>query len=148
MSPAEPARFLAALQDRFALGANRALEPELRRPPVWTWPLWRDRVALFLVGPGLLGVLIMFGALAFRYPDLSPDLPLHFDVNGEPDRISPKSELFMLPAIGLFVWLFNTAVGVWLYRHVQRGAAYLLWFGALATQGIAGLALFILMRWA
>lgn len=147
VSPADPKRFLEALQDRFALGPSRALAPELQRPPVWTWPLWRDRAALFLMGAGLVGLLIMFAALTFRYPDLSPDLPMHFDVAGLPDRISPKSELFTLPVIGLVVWVFNTAVGVWLYRHVQRGGAYLLWFGALAVQGIAGLALFNLMRW-
>jgi hypothetical protein len=72
---------------------------------------------------------------------------MHFDVAGLPDRIAPKSELFMLPVIGLVVWVLNTGMGVWLYRHVQRGGAYLLWFGALAVQGIAGLALFNLMRW-
>ncbi len=147
LSPADGAGFVAALQDRYTLGANRRLEPELQRPPLWTWPLWSDRAALFLMAAGLLGLLIMFGALSFRYPDLSPDLPVHFDVAGLPDRIAAKSELFTLPFIGLAVWLFNTATGVWLYRHVQRGAAYLLWFGALAVQGIAGLALFNLMRW-
>jgi hypothetical protein len=147
ISPADPQGFLRALQERFALGANRILEPELRRPPIWTWELWRDRAALLLIGLGLLGLLVMFGALCFRYPELSADLPLHFDVTGIPDRISPKSELFMLPAIGLVVWLINTAAGIWLYRHVQRGAAYLFWLGALVVQGIAGLALFNLMRW-
>jgi hypothetical protein len=147
ISPLDPQGFLRALQERFALGVNRTLEPELRRPPIWTWPLWRDRTALFLIGAGLIGVLVMFGALCFRYPGLSSDLPLHFDVTGLPDRISPKSELFTLPMIGLAVWIFNTGAGIWLYRHVQRGAAYLLWFGALVVQGIAGLALFNLMRW-
>ena len=147
ISPLDPQGFLRALQERFALGVNRTLEPELRRPPIWTWPLWRDRTALFLIGTGLLGVLVVFGALCFRYPGLSSDLPLHFDVTGLPDRISPKSELFTLPMIGLAVWIFNTGAGIWLYRHVQRGAAYLLWFGALVVQGIAGLALFNLMRW-
>jgi hypothetical protein len=147
VSPADDRGFLLALQERFALGANRVFEPELKRPPLWTWPLWSDRAALFLMGAGLLGVLVMFGALCFRYPDLSSDLPVHFDVTGLPDRIAGKAELFTLPVLGLAVWLFNTAVGVWLYRHVQHGAAYLLWFGALAVQGIAGLALFNLMRW-
>jgi hypothetical protein len=147
LSPSDQERFLRALQDRFALGPNRVVEAELKRPPVWTWPLWRDRAALFLIGAGLLGVLIMFAALTFRYPSLSSDLPMHFDVAGLPDRIAPKSELFTLPIIGLVVWVLNTGLGVWLYRRVQRGAAYLLWFGALAVQGIAGLALFNLMRW-
>ncbi len=147
ISPSDTQGFLNALQERFALGVNRPVEPELRRPPIWTWPLWRDRGALFLIGTGLLGVLVMFGALCFRYPGLSADLPLHFDVTGLPDRISPKSELFILPLMGLAVWFFNTGAGIWLYRRVQRGAAYLLWFGALAVQGIAGLALLNLMRW-
>jgi hypothetical protein len=147
LSPIDGGAFVEALQERYSLGANRVLETELRRPPLWTWPLWSDRIALILIFAGLLGVLVMFGALCFRYPDLSSDLPVHFDVSGLPDRIAGKSELFTLPLIGLTVWLFNTATGVWLYRHVQRGAAYLLWFGALVVQGIAGLALFNLMRW-
>lgn len=147
VSPSDSRGFVQALQERYRLGANRILDPELKRPPLWTWPLWSDRVALFLMAAGLIGVLVMFGALCFRFPDLSSDLPVHFDVSGLPDRIAGKTELFTLPFIGLAVWLFNTAVGVWLYRHVQHGAAYLLWFGALAVQGIAGLALFNLMRW-
>lgn len=147
LSPADRQGFLRALQERFALGAGRLLQVELRRAPIWTWPLWRDRGALFLMGAGLLGVLVMFGALCFRYPALSSDLPLHFDINGLPDRIAPKSDLFALPLIGLLTWLTNTTAGIWLYRHIQQGAAYLLWGGALAVQGIAGLALFNLMRW-
>ncbi|MGE5603177.1 MAG: DUF1648 domain-containing protein [Nitrososphaerales archaeon] len=147
VSPADSRGFVQALQERYVMGANRVLETELKRPPIWTWPLWSDRAALFLMVAGLVGVLVLFGALCFRYPDLSSDLPVHFDVSGLPDRIAGKSELFTLPFIGLAVWLFNTAAGVWLYRHVQRGAAYLLWFGALAVEGIAGLALFNLMRW-
>ncbi len=147
LSPADSKGFIRALQERFALGGGRVMQVELRRPPIWTWPLWRDRGALFLIGAGLLGVLLMFGVLCFRYPNLSSDLPLHFDVNGMPDRIAPKSGLFALPVIGLVVWLFNTAAGVWLYRRVQQGAAYLLWGGALAVQGIGGLALINLMRW-
>ncbi len=147
LSPADRQGFLRALQERFALGAGRTLQAELHRAPVWTWPLWRDRSALFLIGAGLLGVLVMFGVLCFRYPALSSDLPLHFDVDGLPDRIAPKSGLFALPVISLLTWLLNTAFGVWLYRHVQRGAASLLWGGALAVQGIAGLALLNLMRW-
>ncbi len=69
----------------------------------------------------------MFGMLTFRFPDLSSDLPLHFDVNGLPDRIAPKSGLFALPLIGLLAWLGNLTAGVWIYRRLQRYGAYLLW---------------------
>jgi hypothetical protein len=147
LSPVDAQGFLTALQQRYAFGAARVVEPELQRPPVWTWPLWRDRTALILMGAGLLGVLLMFGYLCFQFPFLSSDLPLHFDMSGLPDRIAPKAELFGIAIIGLVTWLFNTATGVWLYRHVQQGAAYLLWGGAMVVQAIAGLALFNLMRW-
>lgn len=147
LSPENRPGFVKALQERYSLGVARPLAAELKRPPLWTWPLWRDRLALGLIVLGLAGVLVMFGGLTFRFPGLSSDLPLHFDVDGLPDRIAAKSELFLLPVIGLIVWLFNTGSGIWLYRHVQRGSAYLMWLGALAVQGIAGLALFNLMRW-
>jgi hypothetical protein len=147
LSPAEPERFLAALQARYALGPARPLKIELRRPPFWTWALWQDRTAQLLIGLGLLGVLLMFGYLSFRFPTLSADLPLHFDVAGIPDRIAPKSGLFALPIIGLVTWFFNLAAGILMYRRVQPQGAYLLWGGALVVQGIAGLALFNLMRW-
>jgi hypothetical protein len=147
LSPLDRAGFIEALQARYALGTARRLETEIQRPPLWTWSLWRDKVALFLIGAGLIGVVLMFGMLCFRFPNLSSDLPLHFDVNGLPDRISSKTGLFALPIIGLAAWTFNLVLGIILYRRVQRGAAYLLWGGALVVQGIAGLALFNLMRW-
>lgn len=147
LSPINADGFMQAMQERHALGPARLLAAELQRPPLWTWPLWRDRAAMFLMGAGLLVLLLMFGVLCFRFPSLSSDLPLHFDISGLPDRIAPKEGLFALPIIGLVTWLLNTAVGIWLYRHVQHGAAYLLWGGALVVQGIAGLALFNLMRW-
>ena len=147
LSPANEVGFLAALQERYALGAARSLQADLRRPPLWTWSLWRDWTALFLIVAGLLGVLVMFGGLSFRFPDLSSDLPLHFDVAGIPDRIAPKSGLFALPIIGLMAWVFNLASGVIMYRRKQSQGAYLLWGGAVVVQGIAGLALFNLMRW-
>jgi Domain of unknown function (DUF1648)/Bacterial PH domain len=146
LSPADPAKFLAAIQSRYALGVARPLRPELQRPPLWTWRLWRDRVAQVLIVAGLAGVLLMFGILAFRYPSLPADVPLHFDVNGIPDRIAAKSGLFALPFIGMLVWLVNLVSGIWLYRRYQLGAAYLLWGGALIVQAIAALALLNLIR--
>lgn len=146
ISPAAPQKFLAALQARYALGAARPLVIELRRPPLWTWGLWRDRSAQALILAGLLGLLLMFGVLAFRYPGLPSDMPLHFDVRGIPDRIAAKSGLFALPLIGLITWLTNLMIGIALYRRAQSGAAYLLWGGAVVVQAIAGLALLGLMR--
>ena len=146
ISPADSAKFLAAIQSRYALGIARPKRAELQRPPLWTWRLWRDRFAQVLIVAGLAGMLFMFGILAFRYPSLPADVPLHFDVNGIPDRIDAKSGLFALPFIGMIVWLVNLVAGIWLYRRYQLGAAYLLWGGALIVQAIAALALLSLIR--
>jgi hypothetical protein len=146
ISPADPAKFLAAVQSRYALGVARPKRSELQRPPLWTWRLWRDRIAQVLILAGLIGVLFTFGILAFRYPSLPADIPLHFDANGIPDRIAAKSGLFALPLIGMLVWLVNLVAGIWLYRRYQLGAAYLLWCGAVVVQAIAGLALLNLIR--
>jgi hypothetical protein len=147
VSPADAEGFLRALQERYALGIARPLRAELRRPPLWTWRLWRDSSALFLITAGLLGVLLLFGLYAFRLPALPSDLPLHFDASGFPDRIAPKTDLVALPAIGLLAWFFNLLGGIEVYRRVQRQGAYLLWGGALIIQVIAGLALLNIMRW-
>ncbi len=147
LSPANPQAFIDALQERYQLGIARWVPEEVQRPPLWTWELWRDWRALALIGAGLLGVLSMAGALCFRFPVLSSDLPMHFDVTGMPDRIAPKSGLLMLPVIGFLTWIVNLALGVWVYRRGQRQGAYLLWAGAVVVQIIIGLALFNLMRW-
>lgn len=146
LSPADPQKFLAALEARYALGAARPLALELRRPPLWTWELWRDRSAQVLILAGLILLLTMFGVLAFRYQGLPADVPLHFDARGIPDRIAAKSGLFALPVIGLITWLSNLAIGIVLYRRAQKAAAYLLWGGAVIVQIIAGAALLSLMR--
>jgi hypothetical protein len=147
LSPAEPYEFLEAVQARFALGVAIPRSIEVRRPPLWRWDLWRDWRALVLIGAGFLGAFVIFGMLSFRFPALPSDVPLHFDVNGLPDRIAPKSGLFALPLIGLLAWVFNLAGGVWIYRRMQRQGAYLLWAGAVIVQIIAGLALLNAIRW-
>jgi hypothetical protein len=147
ITPEDSDGFIEALQERYALGPGRALSAELQRPPLWTWRLWRDYVALFLIAAGLFGVILMFGVYCFRLPSLSADLPLHFDINGLPDRIAPKASLIALPAIGLLAWFINLTAGIWIYRRLQRHGAYLLWGGAVAVQVLAAAALFNIMRW-
>ena len=147
ISPADAEGFIRALQERYALGMARWRKTELQRPPLWTWRLWRDHTALVLIGAGLLGVLLMFGVFCFRLPGLSSDLPLHFDVNGLPDRIAPKISLIVLPGISLLAWLMNLVGGIWIYRRMQQQGAYLLWGGAVAVQVVAWFALLNVMRW-
>jgi len=140
VTPAQPERFLAALQARHLLGRARVRRPLTIRPPLRDYPLWRDRLGLGLLGAGFLLNLALFGLLSWRFPTLPADLPLHFDAAGQPDRIGTRSALFILPTLGLLAWLTNTAWGIWQYRR-QRLASYLLWGGAAAVQVLALVAL-------
>jgi hypothetical protein len=145
ISPAEPERFLEALQERNLLGPAHTLPSEPRWPPLWGWHFWQDRLGLGLLLAALALVLALFGVLAFRFPSLPAEIPLHFDALGRPDRVGPRQGLFLLPLIGLLAWTINTIWGGVVYRH-QKLAAYLLWGGAIAVQIIAGLALGSLIR--
>lgn len=94
----------------------------------------------------LVGALVALGAmllwLAATYNSLPDLLPLHFDAQGNPDRIGDRSELLVLPIIGVGVYLVNGAVGLMLrLRYQMIFAPYLLWAGALLVQILLWLAL-------
>lgn len=46
----------------------------------------------------------MFANLLFSWSKIPDTVPIHFNFSGEPDRFSGKSALFILPSVG--VWLF------------------------------------------
>ena len=140
VTPAQPERFLAALEARHTLGRARMRRLITLRPPLSDYPLWRDQLGLLLLGVGLALNLLLFAVLSSRYPALPADLPLHFDALGQPDRIGASSALFVLPMLGLVTYLVNTVWGIWHFLR-QRMASYLLWSGAVAVQILALLAL-------
>ncbi len=145
LSPGAGDEFIAALQARHQLGPARLLKPERRWPSVWQWTIWRDRLALLLLGLAALANLAVFGYLCFRYPQLPADLPLHFDPQGQPDRYGVPASLFILPLIGLGALLINGVWGAVLYQR-RRTASYLLWGGALVVQILVAVALVNLAR--
>ena len=145
LSPRDPEGFIQALQERYRLGPARRLVPGARLPRITRWPVWRDRLGLALLLAGLLGVLILFGWLSLVYPRLPEELPLHFDAQGMPDRIGPRSGLLILPIIGLLTWAVNGGIGGLVYARQPIGA-YLLWGGTLVIQVLAGIALANLIR--
>ncbi len=140
LSPADPQGFLAALQERFRLGPARQLTPGWRLPRIAGSPVWRDPLGLSLLALGLLGALVLFGWFSVAYPGLPEQIPLHFDVQGVPDRVGPRAGLLVLPVIALLTWAVNGVWGGWAYTR-QPASAYLLWAGTLIVQILAGIAL-------
>jgi hypothetical protein len=63
-------------------------------------------------------------------------VPLHCDVSGNPDRLETRTQICILPIIGLLALVLNGVLGVLMYRH-ERMASYLLWGGAILIQVLA-----------
>ena len=97
--------------------------------------LQEDRLSLALmIAPpiALIALLLWLGPAYDNLPDL---MPLHFDAQGNPDRIGARSEILILPAIGLIVYLVNISSGLLLrLRFKMSFAANLLWGGAFMVQ--------------
>jgi hypothetical protein len=145
LSPRAPDEFITALQARHKLGPARLLKPERHWPSPWRWDIWRDRLALAMLGLAVLVNLLLFGYLCFRYPQLPANLPLHFDAQGQPDRYGSPASLFVLPLIGLGALVINGLWGAVIYRRHRTGS-YLLWGGALVVQLLVAVALINLVR--
>lgn len=96
-------------------------------------PLSRDRLGLtFLVL--VLGLnLALFAFLWLRYSQMPELVPMHFDAIGQPDRITPRADVFKLPVIGLIIAGTNLILGLLLRRALPL-APHLLWGGAVVVQ--------------
>lgn len=144
ISPRDPNGFVDAFASRQELGPNRLLSQELRRASWITWSLWDDRVARnLLIVAGVIN-LCLFGYMCARFPGVDPQLPLHFNILGQADRIGTKMELFSLPIIGLIILGTNLVLGLVLYGR-ERAGSYLLWGGAAVAQVLFWLAAFSIL---
>lgn len=147
LSPLAAEPFIEALQDRVRMGpaSSTPYVYERRFDPVRLFA--SDRMGILLLVLGLLGGLLLFGALMVRYPALPDALAVRYSAAGVPEQVREKGTLFLLPAIGLMAWLVN---GVWGLIMAARGrseGAYLLWGGTLLVQVCAFLAMVGLIGW-
>lgn len=129
ISPFDVEAFLAALRQRLAAlpGEPTAALPQLRRPKWASLPLWRDAVAVGMLGAALLINVVQFGVAAARYPALPARVPAHFDAAGKPDRYADKRFVLAIPAFAATAFLVSAFLGGVLYHRQERGAALLVW---------------------
>lgn len=140
LSVPEMDTFLEVFRAALRLGPNVQVDQESQKAAHVNWALWQDRLLQLLLSLGLGINVLVFGILCFAYPALPPRLPLHFDASGAVDRIAPRSDIFILPIIGLIVLSLNMLIGVVLYRR-QKMASYLVWSGGIVVQVFVFLAL-------
>ncbi|GIV70281.1 PH domain-containing protein [Caldilinea sp.] len=145
LSPSDEVGFIEALQERRRLGATQNVQPERVRRTWLATTLGADRQGLWLLGIGLVGVLLLFAVLTIRFPDLPDVLAVRYNSQGLPVEIREKTVLFRLVFIGLLAWAVNAIGGVWLAGQRHQTAAHMLWGGAIVVQVFLLLALISLI---
>jgi len=133
ISPTDAAGFIESIKARYELGPTQAVAQTTQHPPMFDWPLWRDRLAQGFGALSVLMVLGLFALVCFRFPDLPARLPLHYSAEGLADRVGSASEVFILPLIGLLALLVNVMFGAVAYTR-ERMASYVVWGGTLLVQ--------------
>lgn len=61
----------------------------------------------------LIVIIISFAMIGIHWNDLPDQVPMHFNLAGQADRYGDKSELFILPFLGLGLWA--------LFRWISKG---------------------------
>ncbi|MFJ7664884.1 DUF1648 domain-containing protein [Lysinibacillus sp. NPDC097162] len=72
--------------------------------PVLKLPKTKYEKFLDIIGGGIFIVSIIF--IISQWNTLPEEIPAHFNGAGEVDRWGSKIELFILPGIGIFLWIF------------------------------------------
>ncbi len=134
ISPPDPLKFLEAFQQRKTMGPTQDVQPSSRRPEWLEWSLWSDKLAWGMVGVAALLAVLLFGVLAWRFPGLPQTISMHYNLAGLPDRMAGRTQVFILPLIGLLTLIANTGLGGVAYYYKEHLGAYLLWGGALMVQ--------------
>lgn len=122
-------------------------KPAVLTPLPGLRPLKQDALSIMLLATTLLLMGALFVWLGTTYNNLPDLLPLHFDAQGNPDRIVERREIFSLPIIGLVINGINIVVGLVLRRWFGMAfAPYLLWAGAMLVQILIWIAVWNITR--
>lgn len=140
LSPQRPLAFIDELNSRLSAVHEAIPDPESTNRPhtilgrVLTLGagLWSDRLARLLLLGGLLVCTLFFGYMSLVYNGLPNILPLHWNSQGQIDRVGDPQELLRLPVIALGIWLMNTILAA-LVRQRERAATLFLLAGAVAV---------------
>jgi len=105
-----------------------------------TLSLFADRpsVSLLLLGGALVATMLWF--ILIRFDAVPQTLPLHYNLNGRPDRIGTPREIFYFPLIAALITIANFALA-WSVIRFDRFAARLLLSGTCLAQLVAWVAL-------
>jgi hypothetical protein len=104
-----------------------------------------DNVALSLLGTAVLLNVAMVLFILIRYSSLPPSIALHWNVNGDPDRIGSPRGIWVIPIITASVAIANF-IFAWSIETFDRFAARFLLAASCLVQVVAWIALITLIQ--
>ncbi len=144
LSPAKPDAFVQDLEQRRRLGAITPLTPTCHYGWLFAYPFWNDRVVRSALLLAVALNLLLFGVLAFRYPELAADVRMRFNAVGEVTELRPRHQILFLPLAASGLLLLNLGLGVALYPREQTGAR-LLQLASVLMPVLFGVAVFAII---
>jgi hypothetical protein len=136
ISARDPNDFRAALIERVEDSPEAAADAPVwhQTPPASApWTALADTWLPLCATVGTLLLLLVLAVIVFRFDSLPDQIPMHFDANGRPNDVAPKSDLLRLPLLGLTCLVVNWLLGIWLHPS-ERLLARLLWIGGAIVQ--------------
>jgi hypothetical protein len=139
ISARDPSEFRAALIDH----VERHGEPlpgkselpllQHKNPVSAPWTALADLWLPVCILVGAVALLVVLAGISLSYDSLPDRVILHFDAEGDPSQIAPKSDLLRLPLLGFVCLLLNWVLGVWVHAR-EPVLARLLWLGGVGVQ--------------
>jgi hypothetical protein len=133
ISPADRAGFMQRYAMRQDLGALESLPQRLTPIGIATWSIWHDRSYWMAMALGLALDAALAALSVIKYSTLPTIVPLHWNAQGQADRLASRSEVFAIPQIGFVVLLICLVLAIVLH-HRERFAARLLAWGCIGVQ--------------
>lgn len=133
ISPANRGRFLANYAMRRDLGALELIPQELTPVGVASWSIWHDGLVWVAIALSLALDAVLATLSLARYSALPAIIPLHWNAQGQADRLAAKSGIFALPAIGAGVLVLSLVLAIAIHHHERFGARLLAW-GSIGIQ--------------
>jgi hypothetical protein len=110
------------------MGATQDVEHEIAHPAFLDWDIWKDYLALGLLGSALLLLSLLGALLTWQYASLPAEIVLKVDVTGAPLLVGPPSRLAYLGLLGVLFTVVNGGLGLFFYRR-RPMLAYFFWSG-------------------
>jgi hypothetical protein len=95
---------------------------------------FQSKIAVWLIILSLIANVINWIILAFLTHPVGSKVILHYNVYFGVDNMGGPEGVFMMPAIGLFIFLINSFLAAYLYKKKERIASYILLMAALMIQ--------------